>query len=526
MLAATHMVGALGIPSETDQPRVPGVVANDATPPSPPADPRPRIQLPGKDRLQSEFAAELGHLLAAEGIFKYSGHASNYDGKARTLLPISPAQFRTQIESFVVPCKVDKDGNEIRYSLSSGDAATVLVSAQFLGKLRSVERINPVRLPVMQAGGEIKLLDEGYDKEGKILTAHGSVQYSMDTPLDEAVLFLKDLLKDFPFADATQSLAVVTAAMLTLFCLGLMPSRALLPVILYLANWPGAGKGLLAQLATLPVLGAMPTGVNPKNESEMRKHLFAAAKDGRQVILLDNMTGPLVSPALESYITATEVAGRVLGTSVTLEVRKNTLVLVTGNNVSLGKDMARRVVTAELYLDDDPGERVIENRLDETRILELRPKILAALYALVRAWADAGKPAASTINPNFVVWSRVVGGIVEHAGFGAITSTTTAVALRDPDAVDMETLVEKLHAEREAAAVTFTDLVAIARANELFESVLVADGKQSRQANTAFGRFLGTQDQRIFADGLRFVIIGTGHARRYAIRRLEVVAAA
>ena len=437
-----------------------------------------------------------------------------------------PRSFARNWKSLSSRTRFDKDGVEIRFSLTSGDAATVLVSAQFLGKLRLVERINPVRLPVARVDGTTALLDEGYDKESNILTVHGSVRYRTDMPLEEAVAFLKGLLKDFPFADADKSLAVVIAAMLTLFCLGLMPPRTLLPVILYLANWPGAGKGLLAQLATIPVLGATPTGVNPKNESEMRKHLFAAAKDGREVILLDNMTGPFVSAALEAFVTASKVAGRVLGTSVTLEVRKNTLVLVTGNHVTLGKDMARRVVTAELYLDDDPGERPIGDRLDEHRILELRPDILAALYALVRDWTDAGKPAASTINPNFEAWSRIVGGIVAHAGFGAITSTAAPVNAPDPDALDMATLAEKLHAERQAAAVTFPELVALARANGLFKSVLVADEKQSRQANTAFGRFLTAQDQRIFGDGLRFVIIGTGHARRYAIRRLEVVAVA
>ena len=115
------------------------------------------------------------------------------------------------------------------------------------------------------------LLPEGYDQDSKILTT-GQGTYANEMTATEAVEFLSDLLKDFPFADEGNSKAVAIAAMLTLYGLNLMPPRTLLPVILFRANCPGAGKGLLAQLATLLVLGYTPTGVDPKSETEMRKH--------------------------------------------------------------------------------------------------------------------------------------------------------------------------------------------------------------------------------------------------------------
>jgi hypothetical protein len=46
-----------------------------------------------------------------------------------------------------------------------------------------------------------------------------------------------------------------------------------------------------------------------------------------------------------------------------------------------------------------------------------RPKILSALWALIREWIKAGKPEAQNIHPSFFAWSRLIGGILESTGF-------------------------------------------------------------------------------------------------------------
>ena len=468
------------------------------------------------------MAADLGHILARESIYRYAGQAAVYDEKGKTLGECKPAPFRSWIERFVIPVKREKKG-EARHSMSSGDAGAILASRHFLDCLREVERINPVCLPITRADSSVALLPEGYDQESRILTT-GQGAYADEMTATDAVAFLSDLLKDFPFADEAHSRAVAIAAMLTLYGLNLMPSRTLLPVIVFRANCPGVGKGLLAQLATLPVLGYTPTGVDPKSETEMRKSLLAVAMAGEPVLLLDNVTGKLASNSLESFITAHTVSGRKLGTSEEIKAAKNTLVLVTGNNVVFNDDMARRTVVAELTVDGNPAKRVIKNRLDEHSILELRPRILAALHALVRSWAGAGKPTADEINPNFATWSQVIGGIVEHAGLGSVTASMEPAA-PDVDDADMLALVEALYAERQAAAVTFTELTTLAAAHGLFARMTASDQRQSRQANTALGRFLSAQNGRV-CGSLRFVIIGSGHARRFAVEPLVLQRAA
>ena len=89
----------------------------------------------------------------------------------------------------------------------------------------------------------------------------------------------------------------------------------------------------------------------------------------------------------------------------------------------------------------------------------------------------------------------------------------------------MLALVEALYAERQAAAVTFTELTTLAAAHGLFARMTASDQRQARQANTALGRFLATQNQRVFGT-MRFVIIGSGHARRFAVQRLAPSGAA
>ncbi|MGB8355154.1 MAG: hypothetical protein WCD79_14750 [Chthoniobacteraceae bacterium] len=485
-------------------------------------DPRPKIQLAGDGRTISELAMELGQVLSTCGIYFYAGQAAVYDEKTKTLDPIKPAKFRTWAEKSVITFKDGKEG-PVDVTMGSGEAGAVLLSDQFLGQLREVDRINGVQLPVIRADGKVELLTEGYDRESKILTATDSIKYQTDMTLDEAKKFIEDMVKEFPFADVSRSKGICVGAMLTLFCLDLMPPKTILPSFLYRGNHPGLGKGLLVQEAMIPVLGFTPTGVKPKDETEMRKMLFAIAKGGQPVVFLDNVTGRVASPSLESFATTSTVSGRVLGTSTSLNCKKNSVIFITGNNCTLSGDMARRTLIAELFLAGDPGERTIEHHLDENRLLELRPQILAALFALVRSWADAGKPKPAKINPNFVVWSEVIGGIVEHAGFGSITEVAAnAAASIDTQVADMASLVKALFAKHRTEGVKFSEMVAIAREHKLFTGILVPGNELGRAEKTALGRLFSSFDQRMFGSGLRFVILGKGHARRYAVQKLAV----
>ena len=494
--------------------------APDSNTPMKPLDPRPRIQLPGDGRYLSDFATEVGQVMASSEMYLYAGGPAIYDPKQDAVVEIKPSQFCSWLEKHVRPFKSTKDG-DVDQSLSSGEAAKVLMSEQFRDHLPEVERFNGIRLPVQREDGTIQLLPVGHDAASNIFTSPAAIGYRTDMSAAEAKAFLRDLLKAFPFADDGYSMALAIAAMMTLYCLDILKPKTLLPVFLYRGNVPGLGKGLLAQCAILPVMGYAPTGVKP-GETEMQKVLHSCAKLGFRVVFFDNVTGRLASPSLESFITASNIMRRVVGSSTVLNCKKNTLVLITGNGIQLNPDMARRTQVVELYLDGNPADRTIDNPLDEARLLELRPQILAALYALVRDWAEAGKPEPSAINSNFVVWSKVVGGIVEHAGFGCVTKPNGPLPVNDPSSVSMAALVEHLYAAHKTAAVTFGKLVSLMREHKLFGHILKSGDTLDRQEKTALGRFLASQHDQLFAGGLRFIIMGQGHARRYAVQRLQL----
>jgi hypothetical protein len=138
-------------------------------PPPEPVEPKPRLQIPGDDRLTSTFAAELAHHLRRAGIYVRNGSpvVENVNGTA--LQAITATQFVTWIERWVVCFRIKGEGESDR-SLSVADAAKVLAAHQFLNGLPHVERFNPVRLPALATDGSLKLLPSGYDEESRTVT--------------------------------------------------------------------------------------------------------------------------------------------------------------------------------------------------------------------------------------------------------------------------------------------------------------------------------------------------------------------
>lgn len=487
---------------------------------------KPRIRIPGENRTISGFAADLGlHVKHVEPYFRgdkmfaCNGINGRYE-------EISPAKFVTWIEEHVVCVEgeVGEDGQGgTPRSISTSVAQTVLASQKFRASLPAVRQFHAIREPVFGEDGAFSLLPTGYDDKTGTLTARGSVQYSLEMPLDVASRTLNELLCEFPFASPEQGKAMQVAAMLTAYGMGLLSETCIIPAFIYNSNAEGAGKGLLVKAAVLPVNGRVSTTSPVKSETEMEKRLFATARAGERFLVLDNMEVPIKSGSLEMFITSSTYSGRVLGTSNNEVFPKKTATFITGNHLLISPDMRRRSLVIEQFMRPIRSEtRQIQRPLDEQAILVQRPQILAALYALVREWVDAGKPRPSTSHPSFVEWSNVIAGIVEHAGFGSpipgVDHTTTA----DPRTADMERLVQGMHEAAKLQGFTFEQVVQACRNGDLFEEE-VPTQETARKANTRFSRLLKRYNEREFPGSLLFRIVGTGHARRYHVVEIEQV---
>jgi len=326
--------------------------------------------------------------------------------------------------------------------MSESDAKGVLSSQQFIDKLPKLERIATARLPVMRQDGRIELLSAGYDRESLTLTIP-QCNFDENLSLSAAITTIDELLSEFPFKGARRSKAVAVSAIVSLFAVGLLPKEALRPVFIYLANAEGVGKTLLAKCAISPAHGLVKTDGDLKDKTETAKELLAAVIEARPYILFDNCKGYLDSPYLEAFVNAPVWSGRILGVSKMFAGENLVTVFVTGNGCTMSPDMRRRSLFVELFMENARAEdRDFRRILDDRELIAMRPKMLAALWALVREWDVAGRPKATRPHSSFPRWADTIGGIVEFAGYGCPLESPEIENAADIDGTDMRELVK------------------------------------------------------------------------------------
>lgn len=481
----------------------------------------PAIQLPGDDRLISEFAEELGGLIREAGIFARSGQAFVLDSRGQKLELVTPAWIRTFIESRVVPYTTRATRErviQIRRTMADDTARAVLGSPQFLAALPQVERFHPCPMPWLRDSGEIELLPAGVDERSCTYTAHPGFEFA-PMPLDEARNVIEDLLREFPWPqDAGRSRAVAVAAMLTVFAGGVMPPGSLRPVFFYVANAEGSGKTTLAQLAGIPyaTTAAEPA---PTEETEWQKRILALVVSGRRVALFDNVKGFLNSPSLEAYTSGSQYRGRILGVTRDFEGEAGASILVTGNGLTVTPDMRRRALFCELFMQELRAEdRAFTRRLTPNTIAALRPKVLSALWGIVRAWDTAGRPKASVENSHCPEWCDTVAGMVEFAGWGCPTARAEIAGMGDTDTADFAKLGKVMAPDD---PMTFDEIATTCDERGLFERVITRgdDGSLTLASKSKFAKLLGRYDRRRVSATDIFVIEGKKRTRRYTRKR-------
>lgn len=497
----------------------------------------PKIQLPGDNRLLSQFASELGEALSRAGIYSRGGMAFSINKQKDGLSIMKPETLRTWVEQHLVcyKLKLAPNGQDIihtRRTMTNDDAVGVLSSPQFIERLSPIERVNPVRMPVMRPTGSIELLPCGYDQESRTFTIESDDGVISCAPLERSKQIFAEIFSEFPFADTCRSKAVALSAMLTLYAGGLLPKKSLRPCFIYLANAEGAGKTLLVKVATVPVFGAAPTGSASNNEDEMQKALLAAVLKAKPLILFDNVKKHLSSAVLEGFLTSQEYSGRVLGSNTIFSGENHATVFVTGNGCTVSPDMRRRSLFSELFMQDERAEdRTFRNRLEVPALLARRGDILSALWGLVRDWDAAGRPKSSRSHSGFPEWAEIIGGIVEHAGYGCPLESPNIEAAADTNGADMHELVLAMAVDDCAYHLKFEEIVDLAREKGLFEWIIPPGGEidpnakakekeMDRSAKSKLAKLLNSYKDRLMA-GYRFQVHGKGRARRYSVKKME-----
>jgi len=228
------------------------------------------------------------------------------------------------------------------------------------------------------------------------------------------------LVADFPFANEDY-----TAVWLCL-CLTMLARPAIddvVPMFLISANTRGTGKTKLAVLASMIATGKPPAltpwpdsgsaTASRAVDSEIQKILLATAIEGSRTLVFDNIRsgGGLGSPSLDCAVTADNFGGRLLSKSENRNVPWQTIVVGTGNNISLISDAGRRVWP--IYLEtslEEPGKRANFEIEDlKKHVKENWAGYLKDLFIILVGHAQAGRPGPTDSPPrDFVQWHHII----------------------------------------------------------------------------------------------------------------------
>jgi hypothetical protein len=401
----------------------------------------------------------------------------------------------------IIPYSGRDDNDKIVVSEFGDAVCKKLLSGDDLWRsAREVRAIHTLRMPVFREARDergkhkLELLPYGYDEESQVYTLKGAA-YPEDMPIQEAVEWIRRLLKYFEFKDE-RSRSVQIAAMLTAYCKLLFPGKA--PGFFWDANMAGSGKSALARLCLLPVFRvAAMSGYSKENTVEVRKELDAAAQEGRSVVFFDNMPSGYISNAdLDRWLTTETWQCRVMGLGKIWQGPLSCLTYMTGNDVKLSEDLGRRLLIVELFAHLRPKDRVLPDDailLDDDffNSAEMLGKTVGALYALLRYWdtemdrrTGSGKPLAS-----FTGWSKVIPGIVEWTGWGDCLAQVDSRRTGNVEGLEVELMVaaciKELAGELDRVEVTLKEVVGVTRRAGLFveqlgtiDDVLETEGTQ------------------------------------------------
>jgi hypothetical protein len=223
-----------------------------------------------------------------------------------------------------------------------------------------------------------------------------------------ALATLKDILQDFPFQNEVDKTVAIAAIMTPLLMTQIDDA---VPMILIEAHTPGTGKSLLADVIACISLGRRAERTVQTDGEETRKKLTSHFMAGTPILLIDNVSKQVGGSAMDAALTSNTWSDRLLGANTMLTCKVRTMMMVTGNNMRIKGDLARRVIRCRLDTSvENPEERKgfkYGNLIKH--VLENRAKLVHAALTITLAYLQS-KPIVNNV-PNFgsfEAWSKVV----------------------------------------------------------------------------------------------------------------------
>lgn len=432
------------------------------------------IEIPGEGRYASAFCDELGDVYKSRNVLFYRGELReiveikripkvNDEGKKYVengFVTVSPNRFVTLAEMFIKPFVTfyTKKGNRTSYrSMTQANASVALESPNFQNKLPVIARIFDIQIPVLHRK-KLTFPKKGYDvRFGSWLPFNApQIQRGVYT-LEEAKKIIESIFEEFCF-ESEQDRIHAIAAFITPFMRGLFPKFSTrTPVFVYMANRERAGKDYCAGCSGILYEGTNieePAISNDEkysnNNEEVKKKLMACLLQGKKRFHSANNKGLLNNTAFEGITTSEDWNDRILGKSSNITLSNEMDFSISGNlGIRLTPDLSNRSRTINLHLvDEDANARVFNNPRLHEWVFDNRGMIISALYTLVENWVENGMKPGSLPFTSFPEWARVVGGIMEAAGYDSpCRKESGAIIALDPDTEEMKLLFESCYAK-------------------------------------------------------------------------------
>jgi putative DNA primase/helicase len=203
----------------------------------------------------------------------------------------------------------------------------------------------------------------------------------------------------------------------------------------------GSGKTLLASVGWCILYGRkIEVLAFPEDNGELKKTITGMLIGGQPMVTFDNVTSKVFQPSLVSALTAEYWSDRILGHSQIVRIAQRTIWTMTGNDLRVSDESARRCVMIRLDTPEEHPESVPHRikHLEET-LLEHRPRILQELLRVVKVYYDIpekDRPKGLT-KGSFQKWSTIIDGMLQHAGRDDLLGNIQELNARDSDTEDL-----------------------------------------------------------------------------------------
>lgn len=338
---------------------------------------------------------------------------------------VKPVQLAGMLSTVYRPCRIMANGAILYLTFPPSMAAMLHGRAADLPKLRPFRGV--VHSPTLRADGTVNT-EAGYDELSRTVFMPQDEQMVPvpDDPSTEQIVAARDLLasliEDFPFATVHDRLNYL-CMLITPVMINVLPPPW--PMLLLNAPMAGSGKTLLADIVRILYGGMMRTGFAADDENEVRKSITTAMDRGTGgCICWDNLSGTVKSPDLAYLLTGKRYVDRRLGVTGDVDAANNRLIIGTGNNISVGGDIPRRVLWSTVDPDvPRPQDRTDFAIKDLAGYVEAnRVQIIAAALTLARAWIIAGRPPGVAVGgqDTYATWRTGMAGLLAVAGFDGV----------------------------------------------------------------------------------------------------------